>query len=199
MELRRFIATTIREYLNEQKVLNEYNSTDSFLSNYDTATKYAYDNIDGVAEAFDDYEEDPDDIQASYSRDKYIELIDLYVDKYNELKTQNTVTIYRLIMLNSINDLDINNIGKHWSFEESGVGAYGEQHPNRGMMKTGKFFILEGEVNPKYIDWIYGFNSFIWYGEDQWECALIKGAKVVINSINDKELEQPINAIVSDY
>ena len=199
MELRKFIKTTIREYLNEQQMLNEYNSSDIFLSNYETARKYAYDNIDDVAEAFDDYDENPDDIHASYSRDKYVELIDLYVDKYNELKTQNTVTIYRLIMLNSINDLDINNIGKHWSFEESGVGAYGEQHPNRGMMQTGKPFILEGDVSPKYIDWVYGFSSFIWYGEDQWECALIKGSKVVINSINNKELEQPINAIVGDY
>jgi len=199
MELRKFIATTIREYLNEQEMLKEYNNQDSFLSNYETARKYAYDNIDDVAEAFDAYNEDPDDIHASYSRDKYIELIDLYVDKYNELKTQNSVTIYRLIMLNSINDLDVNNIGKHWSFEEDGVGAYGEQHPNREMMKTGKSFILEGDVNPKYIDWVYGFSSFIWYGEDQWECALIKGAKVIINSINNKELEKPINAIVGDY
>jgi hypothetical protein len=197
--LRNLINTIVGEYLNEQEMLKEYNKYDSFLLNYETAEKYAYDNIDGVAEAFDDYNEDPDDIQASYSRDKYIDLIDLYVDKYNKLKTQNNITIYRLIMLNSLKNLDVNNIGKHWSFEENGVGAYGEQHPNRGMMKTGKSFILKGNVNPKYIDWVYGFASFIWYGEDQWECALVKGAKVVINSINNKELEKPINAIVGDH
>lgn len=199
MKLKNIITNTIVEYLNEDKILKEYNSNDSFLSNYESARKYAYDNIDDVAEAFDAYDEDPDDIHASYSRDNYIELIDLYVDKYNELKTQNSVTIYRLIKLNSLKDLDINNIGMHWSFEEDGVGAYGEQHPNRGMMSTGKSFVLEGVVNPKYIDWIYGFSSFIWYGEDQWECALIKGAKVIINSINNKELNKPLNTIVGDY
>lgn len=197
--LKNIITNTILEYLNEGEVLKEYNSNDSFLSNYESARKYAYENIDDVAEAFDAYDEDSDDIHASYSRDNYIELIDLYVDKYNELKTQNSVTIYRLIKLNSLKDLDINNIGMHWSFYEDGVGAYGEQHPNRGMMTTGKPFVLEGDVNPKYIDWVYGFNSFIWYGEDQWECALIKGAKVIINSINNKELNKPLNTIVGDH
>lgn len=199
MKLKNIITNTILEYLNEGEILKEYNSNDSFLSNYESARKYAYDNIDDVAEAFDAYDEDPDDIHASYSRDYYIELIELYVDKYNELKTQNSVTIYRLIKLNSLKDLDINNIGMHWSFEEDGVGAYGEQHPNRGMMITGKSFVLEGDVNPKYIDWVYGFNSFIWYGEDQWECALIKGAKVIINSINNKKLNKPLNTIVGDH
>lgn len=193
------INTTIEEFINENQIIDEYNSNDSFLSNYDTARKYAYDNIDDIADVFDSYEENPDDTFISYSRDKYIDLIELYVDKYNELKQQNLITIYRLIKLNTLNDLDINNIGKHWSFEKNGVGAYGEQHPNRSMMKTGKPFILEGDVNPKYIDWIYGFNSFIWYGEDQWECALIKGANVIINSINDNKLNQPIIATVGDY
>lgn len=199
MKLKNIITNTILEYLNEGEILKEYNSNDSFLSNYESARKYAYDNIDDVAEAFDAYDEDPDDIHASYSRDYYIELIELYVDKYNELKTQNSVTIYRLIKLNSLKDLDINDIGMHWSFDKNGVGAYGEQHPNRGMMTTGKSFVLEGDVNPKYIDWVYGFNSFIWYGEDQWECALIKGAKVIINSINNKKLNKPLNTIVGDH
>ena len=129
--------------------LFEYNNTDSFLSDFESAKKYAYDNIDGVSDSFDDYEEDPDNIQASYSRDNYIERIDMYVDKYNELKNKDSVVIYRLIKLNSINDLDITDIGKHWSFEEDGVGAYGEQHPKRGMMSTGNPFILKAEVNPK--------------------------------------------------
>lgn len=199
MGIRELIKTIIREHLDEQNIINEYDSNDSFLSNYDTAIKYAYDNIEEVGVAFDGYDEDPDSIQSSYSRDKYIELIELYVDKYNELKEEESVTIYRLVKLNSIEDLDINEIGKHWSFEREGVGAYGEKHPNIGMIKTGKPFILEGEVNPKYIDWVYGFHSFIWYGEDQWECALRKDAKVKINSINDNELVEPIVAIVGDY
>lgn len=190
------ILRIIKEEIN---ALNEYDNEDSFLKNYETAKRYAYENIDDVAEAFDEYNENPEDINNSYRKDKYVELIDLYVDKYNELKNNNNVTIYRLIKLNSLNDLDANNIGKHWSFEKSGVGAYGEQHPNRGMMKTGKSYILEGLVDSKNIDWIYGFNSFVWYGEDQWECALNKGAIVKILKINDNVLKKPINSIVGDY
>lgn len=197
--MKNLITTTIKNILSEERTLLEYNSTDSFLSNYDTAMKYAYDHIDDVAETFDYYEENPDDIQTSYRRDNYIDLINLYVDKYNELKKQNVVTIYRLVKLNSIDDLQVDNIGMHWSFEKDGVGAYGENHPKKYMMQTGKPFILEGNVNPKYIDWVYGFQSFIHYGEDQWECALVKGAKVLINAINDEELNQPIEAIVGDY
>lgn len=198
MKLIRVVKTAISEYLNEQQMLREFDNNDSFLSNYESAKKYAYDNIDGVAEAFDAFDENPD-IHTSFSKDNYVDLINTYVNKYNELKSEDSVTIYRLIKLDTIGDLDVNDIGKHWSFEVDGVGAYGEQHPKRGMMKTGKPFILQGEVNPKHIDWIYGFSSFIWYGEDQWECALLKGARVQIISINNEELEQPLTAVVGDH
>lgn len=193
MKIHKIIKSSIYQYL------KEYNEEDSFLFNYNTAIKYAYNNIDDIGEVFDEYEENPDNIYTSHKRDNYIELIELYVDKYNELKDKNSVTIYRLIKLDSMEDLDINNVGMHWSFDKDGVGAYGERHPNRGMMRTGEPFILVGNVNPNDIDWIYGFNSFIWYGEDQWECALNKGTRVEIISINDKELEEPIIAVVGDF
>ena len=181
------------------KALNEYNSEDSFLSSYDTAFKFAYENIDDVAEAFDKYDENPDNVQAEYSRDKYIELIDLYVDKYNELKNKNFVTIYRLIMLDNLKDLNLQEIGSHWSFEENGVGDYGGSHPQQGTFKNPKPFILEGIVNPNDINWTYGFHSFIWYGEDQWECALLKDAKVTIIKINGQKLSKPLIGIVGNY
>lgn len=144
--------------------VNEYNSQDLFLSNYDTALKYAYDNIDDVAEAIDNYNEDPDNEQLEYVRVNYIELIDLYVDKYNELKEQSEVIIYRMVILLNIKNLDLTDIGSHWSFEESGVGAYGLSDSK--LRKNGKEFILTAKVNPKDIDWVYGFSSFIWYGEE---------------------------------
>lgn len=185
--------------LKENINLLEYNKQDSFLSNYETAKKYAYDNIDGVSECFDDYNEDSDNPQCQYCYNNYIDLIYLYVDKYNSLKTKSEVKIYRMVKLNNIKNLDLKNIGKHWSFDINGVGAYGEQHPNRVEMKNGKPFILNGITNPKSIDWVYGFHSFIWYGEDQWECALLKGSKVVITQINDSILKTPINSIVGNH
>lgn len=179
--------------------LKEYSNKDIFLSTYDTAEKYALQNIDDVKDTFEEYKQNPEDIQVSYMYDQYVDRIQEYVDKYNELKNLSSVRIYRQVNLISINDLDINNIGMHWSFEKEGVGAYGEQHPNRGMMNKGKPFILEGTTTPNNIDWIYGFHSFIWYGDEQWEAALEKGSTVVIDKINNELLKQPIKAIVGDH
>lgn len=193
------INNIIKEWLQEQNYITEYNQYDSFLSDYETAKKYAYDNIDDVAEVFDAYEKNPDNLHISYAYENYIDLIDQYHDKYNELRDKNEVTIYRLIKLNDIANLDTNNIGKHWSFEKEGVGAFGEQHPNRQEMTTGKPYILTGVVNPQDIDWIYSFHSFIYYGEDQWECSLEQNATVKIIEINDKKLDKPIIAKVGEH
>lgn len=186
--------------LNEVYDLLEYNIEDSFLSSYDTAKKYAYENIDDVADAFDAYNQNPDNIQNEYAYDNYIERIELYVDKYNHLKNQNVVEIYRLVKLNSLKNLDLKNIGMHWSFEKSGVGDYGGYHPKQiHNNPNAKPYVLTAYVNPKDIDWVYGFNSFIWYDEDQWECALNKNTKVIITHINDKELSKNLIAYVGDH
>lgn len=169
--------------------LLEYNSDDSFLSDFKQARKYAYDNIDGVADSFDHFEENPDDGLAEHGVNHYDYLISSYNDKYLELADKDEVTIYRLVMLKSEQSLDINNIGSHWSFEEDGVGNYGGSNT-----EDDKSFILEAIANPKDIDWVYGFSSFIWYGEDQWECALNRNSKVKIISINDEERD--IDAVV---
>jgi len=151
MNINKIIETTIKEFL------KEYNENDSFLSNFDIAIKYAYDNIDEVAEAFDEYKKNPDNVYASYAREKYIDLIDQYVDKYNELKNETSVTIYRLIKLNSLKDLDINNIGKHWSFEKNGVGAYGEQR--FAYMRSGTCRMVNFSTNVSVPFLIYAVSS----------------------------------------
>jgi hypothetical protein len=185
--------------LQEIHKLYEYSIEDKFLSSYESAEEYAYDNIGDVAEAFDEYKEKPDDIRAEYSYNQYVERIELYVDKYNELKNENTITIYRLVKLDSISDLDLNDIGMHWSFEKDGVGDYGGHHPKQSYYKDPKSYVLTGYANPDDIDWIYGFNSFIWYGEEQWECALNTGAEVKIVEINDEELNPPLTAHVGQH
>lgn len=176
-----------------KRLIYEYNHEDSFLNSYDTAIKFAYENIDDVTEAFDNYDEDPNNIHNEFYRDMYIERIELYVDKYKELMNDDSVIIYRMIALDSIDNLDINNIGTYWSFELDGVGVYGLTN-NKNNTK----YTLEAIVHPKDIDWVHGFHSFIWYGEDQWECSLNSDAKVTIISINDKELDKPISATAGD-
>jgi len=79
------------------------------------------------------------------------------------------------------------NIGTHWSFEKHGAGVYGEL-PS-GLGKSTQDILLTGTTEPKYVDWEYCFTSFIYYGEDQWECALDDGSPVRITHINDKPIE----------
>jgi hypothetical protein len=113
-----------------------------------------------------------------------------YSSKYNEVNRKPSLTIYRAVCLNDISELDLKKIGTHWSFDPGGVGCYGS-----GRGKTGnKTFVLTGIVNPKDIDWEYGFTSFMWYGEDQWECALNQSAPVQIVKIDQKQLEKPLKA-----
>ena len=82
-------------------------------------------------------------------------------------------------------DIDWSGIGTHWSFEKSGAGVYGEA------MREGKGtqdIILTGITHPQYIDWEYCFTSFMYYGEDQWECALDEGSPITITHINNKQV-----------
>lgn len=188
----------LRKFIKEIIFL-EYNKVDSFLSNSELAKKHAYERIDDVSDAIDNYNKNPEDNIAIHQYEYYMGLIDMYVDKYNELKNKNFVEIYRLIKLKEENELDTKNIGTHWSFVIDGVGAYGGTHPKRLPLNNGKSFVLTGHVDPKFIDWKYGFDSFIWYGEDQWECALLKGARVAIIKINDKVLDKPIIGKVGNH
>ena len=194
-----YIVDNKDELFETCEIISEYNQKDSFLSDYETAKEFAYENIDDVAECFDSYHENSENIHHQHCYEKYIDLISLYVDKYNELKNENVVTIYRLIKLNNLNDLDVEDIGKHWSFEKEGVGDYGSTHPKQTKGPHSKSYILTANVNPQDIDWVYGFYSFIWYGEDQWECALNEGTNVQITAINDESLETKINAKVGKH
>ena len=182
-----------------ETILSEYNDKDSFLNDFESAKQWANVHIDEVGTAIEDHDADPNDDILQHHYDNYMDLIYLYVNKYNELKNKDSVEIYRLVKLNEEKDLDNKNIGMHWSFKPEGVGDYGGMHPKRLALNKGKSFVLTGTVDPKFIDWAYGFSSFMWYGEDQWECALLKGAKVTITKINDKELDKPILAKVSSH
>ena len=115
-------------------------------------------------------------------------LILLYKEKYNEIRNKSSIKIYRMLKLNTINDLDLNNVGVFWSFDENGVGAYGVGHNYTGE----NTFILTAIVNTKDIDWEQGFYSFLLYGRSEFECYMKKGSICIITHINDEKLDKPI-------
>jgi hypothetical protein len=165
------------------------------LSKFEAAKEWAVDNIDGVSEIYDDeaYEDEDDEFAEVYKEKKQEETdikIEEYMSKYSEVKNKTSIEIYRAVCLEDIKQLDLENIGRHWSFKREGVGCYegNEKYP---------MFVLTGLANTKIIDWEYGFESFMWYGQDQWECALNHGS-VTITHIDDKKLDKPLQAKVGN-
>jgi hypothetical protein len=184
-EIKKLIENTINEYLNERQVLKE----NLDLSNFNSAKEWVINQqIDDVVN------EDGDDLDYDYYAGgmDIEELIYEYVSKFNDVKKEDEIQIYRLIRLDNIKQLELNDIGEYWSFEESGVGDYGS---GRRDFKGDKMFVLTGLVNPKDIDWEHGFYSFLFY-PDQHECALLSGANVKIIEINGTPLKKELIGIV---
>jgi len=118
-------------------------------------------------------------------------LIYSYMEKYNEISSESEIEIYRMLMLDTIKELDLNNVGVFWSFNEDGVGAYG----TKGEPIGSKPFVLNAMVDTEDIDWPQGFYSFLAYGRSEFECYMNKGSKCLITHINEKRLKSPINAV----
>jgi len=159
------------------------------LSNYDSAEAYAIESVDGVKEDMEEYE----------GVSVYIDRIYEYVEKYNQTISQDTVEIYRGVKLDSVSDLVVDPVGTYWSFEKDGTGDYHGSYRDSGTdwkvpEKDSKLHILTAIVNPKDINWRHGFDSFMWYGEDQWECSLDTGVDVLITHIDDRKLEKSLKA-----
>ena len=153
-----------------------------FLSSPESAWSWAIENTD-----IDQFtEEELKQTQYQAVNEHYQNRAEEYSDKYNEIIQNDTITLYRAIKAPSIQHIDWNNVGTHWSFEKSGAGSYGEIKP-----KWHKYpdIILTAIINTKYIDWEYCFTSFMYYGEDQWECALDEDVPITITHIDN----QPIN------
>lgn len=154
-------------------------SVDLDLSNSSSAYRWASENVDGV---------NPEENDA-HTNQMYRDRVNDYCYKYRSIMAQATIELYRAVVLADISELRTNEIGTHWSFEKSGAGAYGL---NRQQQSHEKEHVLTGTAKTKDIDWEYGFTSFLWYGQDQWECALNPGADVVVTAIDDSKLKQPI-------
>lgn len=175
------MITTYTQFVNEQKNLNLSNKN-SVISWLDKSAPESIFDDDGN---IDWNYTDPitgDDLET---------LIYTYMNKYKEVISQYEIEIYRMVMLNTIDDLDLKNVGVFWSFDEDGVGAYGV-----GKRYSGKNpFILNALVKTKDINWDQGFYSFLAYGESEMECYMNKGSKCLITYINEKKLKSPIKAI----
>ena len=177
------MVKTYKQFINE-KINNNLD-----LSNFNIAKKWIIEqNLDDVVN------EEGDDLDYSY-RDSYTgmdieEIIYDYVYLYNSVISKDEIEIYRLIRLNSIEELELDNIGEYWSFNEKGVGDYGS---GRREFKGEKKYVFTGIINPDDIDWESGFYSFIYY-PNQYECNLKNNVSVLITEINGIKLKKQLKS-----
>lgn len=144
------------------------------FSSFQSVKEWVKHNVNDVYSDDEDENSDPHDEIADNR-------INAYISKYNSIIQKPFIEIYRLIVLEDISQMNLKDIGIHWSFEIDGVGDYGV---NRPKTKKDKNYILTGTVNPKDIAWEYGLTSFMYYGEDQWECAIEPKSKIKITGID---------------
>lgn len=111
----------------------------------------------------------------------------LYAFKAREVIQESSVTIYRAVSvpaaLPASRALQIDCLGKAWSFEFNGAGVY-NPIPSSWQKLPLQTLVVQGTVNPNTIDWAYGFSSFMHYGEDQWEASMLPNSEVYIQKIH---------------
>jgi hypothetical protein len=154
-------------------------SAGHFLSNPKSAWEWAKENVADIAVEEDKGEDDP------YVQ-MYRERAAAYVERFRDCMSRSGVEVYRAVKVAEPKAINWQNVGTHWSFERDGVGVYGQVPAEH---QEGREIILTAMVNPQNIDWEYGFTSFMYYGEDQWECAVDKGSTVLVTAID----QQPVN------
>ena len=104
-------------------------------------------------------------------------------DELKELIKNNTIKAYRLLNVDDINDININNLGRHFTTDKQ--NTTNEDFLEKigvidvyGYYNYEKFFVVEVETNINNINWYETFDNRInYYGEDE------------INFISDKDIK----------
>jgi translation elongation factor EF-1alpha len=159
--LRKFIKTTIREFLNENTQHNDIGSVFQYFMNKNL-----------------NYEHQ-ENLENSY-------------DELNSLISGDKIIAYRVLNVNDVKDIDINNIGIHFTtdkqnttsddfLEKIGVIDFEGNYDNE------KFFVITVETNVNNVDWYKTFDNRInYYGED--EINFINSNQLKIINIEEIEL-----------
>lgn len=149
----------------------------TFLENSDSAWDWAQKNIPDLMA-----EEEAQTAEEKAYLSIYKERAMAYSDFYNSIKDKKEIIVYRMIRVGSIDELNWEELGVYWSFKKSGAQVLGDA-PGRG--DYNRDVLISAKISPQVIDWEHGFTSFMYYGEDQFECALIKGSPVEVIAIDD--------------
>ncbi len=145
----------------------------AFLQSEEAAYRWALRNTD-VGNQWDDEEDGRRDLRRAARR---------YIAKASEIERRGWARLWRAVTIPAGGDpvafIDWRCVGKAWSAELQGAGTQG-MVPYRGEVQR---VVLEARVRARDIDWAYGFTSFVYYGESQWEVSLKQHAPVRVEAI----------------
>jgi len=206
MELRKFIQTTIREYLNEQEMLKEasFHSfdndailNDKYIKNFINSDDVADNLLDWYIESNELDEDDKETIRLSQDYYDYIKdelerhLEDAKENIYDKIDYHsNKITLYRAITVdnNWLQHLKTQGkrLGIYWSWDSGGA----ETHWGDSSKKNEA--VIEAEIDEKYVDWetTFEMNMNPYYSEEK-EIRLFKNTPIKIKSIkiNNNEFD----------
>ena len=171
MELKKFIATTIRGYLNEQT--NQSNS--KHFNNIGLKTEEVFDMIE-YHDSYRDLYPNYSNSENEYEEDYYFPTKE---EAYNDVNktlyffnTQpNPITIYRSIKVKSIEDINYDWLGDSWSFDKQSAINFAEN-------QAGGNVLLIGKTKFYNIDWnntvkLWYIFSRVYDGYDENEIKII--------------------------
>lgn len=128
-----------------------------------------------------------------YRKEQVQRLCRLYSERFNYVKQHGQTTIHRAVTLDHPDQIVWDRLGNYWSFKPEGVGDYGNAYhePRWPQLQTkGQIYILTAQVQFKGIDWPHGFTSFLYYGTDQWECAIEDRATLQVTAFNGQTIDR---------
>lgn len=160
----------------------------AFLRNADAALRWAKKHIDGIKEAIQELNSE---IPGS-GDDRYGGRAKAYSDFARESYAAGQVELYRAVRVPVIDgDPKIvwSKLGKSWSRYQSGTGVYGD-NPHKGVPT--EIVILSGIVKPEDVNWEFGFDMFMYYGEDVWDVSMLDDSQVLVTHIDEEPLPEAI-------
>lgn len=188
-KIMKHVNDDMRGMINKVKKLQQFesiNSNNLNLTDWNSVVKWI--EKYGPEQLFDEDGQLDWDHKDTMTGDDLETLIHSYMEKYKDTINEPEIEIYRMVMLNNINDLNTKKIGQFWAFDENSVGAYGIT--NR--QSTHKPFILTAVISTKDIDWAQGLYSFLAYGKTEFECYMKPKSVCVITHVNNETLSIPI-------
>lgn len=163
------------------RTVTRYKNVPPFLRNAQAAAEWGKQHVETGMEDEEGYEEYMLDNGRMYSN--------FAKHSYEDGK----VVLYRAVRVPVVNgkaEVNLDCAGKAWSRIRSGAGVYGSAPAKENHRDV----IIQATVRPQDIDWEYGFTSFLYYGESQWEVSMIEDSPILVTHIDGQELPMPVDA-----